>query len=81
MTKQKYKERLRKVPDFYSDFVIGMLAAFEQDDAEITKKMIEFMENNPDAHTDDIIGYHIDILGLTGTEMEIVDDDELDEEE
>ncbi len=65
---------LKKVPDTYPDFVSGMLAFLEDDGKEITEKIIKFMQENPDAKTDDVISYHIEIAGLT--EVEIVDDDE-----
>lgn len=72
---------LKKVPDSYPDFVSSLMTFLEDDGEEITKKIIKFMQENPDAKTDDIGAYHIELLGLTGKEMEIVDDDELDEEE
>ncbi len=77
--KKKLEKLLKNVPDSYPDFVTGLMAFLEDEDDEHTEKIIKFMQENPDAKTDDIGLYHIELNGYP--EVEIVDDDELDEEE
>ena len=69
------KQILKKVPDAYPDFVNGMMALLE-DEEEITEKIIRYIKNNPNATTSEILEYH---TSIDPTELEIVDDDELDE--
>ncbi len=71
------KKLLKEVPDAYPDFVNGMIAFLEGEE-EITEKIIKYMQEHPDATTSEILEYH---TSIDPTELEIVDDDELDEEE
>lgn len=70
-------ELLRKVPDTYYDFVLGEKVDLEEEGEEITKKMIKFMQENPNADTSEILAYHTTLV--PAQEIIFVDDDELDE--
>lgn len=77
-SKKLLKKLLKNVPDTYSDFEMGIEFDCEEDD-EIANKMIEYMQNNPEATSSDILEYLISIEDLP--EIEFVDDDELEDDE
>lgn len=51
------KKALQSVPDAYDDFVGGMMD-FLKDDEERAEEVIEYIKNNPDAQTDDVIDFY-----------------------
>lgn len=53
---------LDTVPDKYEDFVRGMCAILKNDE-ENRQKVIDYIKNNPDKKSDDIIEY-LDELGI-----------------
>lgn len=53
---------LENVPDKYDDFVKGMCSILKNDD-ENRQKVIEYINGNPDAKSDDVIEY-LDELGI-----------------
>ena len=53
---------LENVPDKYDDFVKGMCSILKNDD-ENRQKVIEYINGNQDAKSDDIIEY-LDELGI-----------------
>lgn len=55
-------EVLKSVPDYYDDFVSGMLSLLK-DDEENRKKVIEFIKEDSTRRTDDVIEY-LDELGI-----------------
>ncbi|MCR5542398.1 MAG: hypothetical protein K6F71_16450 [Ruminococcus sp.] len=69
------EELLKKVPDSYPDFVLGMKSFLEDDGIEITEKMIKFMQDNPNATTSEIGEYHTSITDYP--DIEFFDDSEL----
>ena len=70
-------ELLRKVPDSYPDFVLGSKVFLEEDGEEVTKEVINFMQENPNATTSEIIAFHRTLV--PEDDIIFVDDDELDE--
>lgn len=57
------KELLNSVSDSYDDFVGGMLTYLKNDE-ENREKMIEYIKNNPDKKTDDILEYMDELWGI-----------------
>lgn len=55
-------EVLKSVPDYYDDFVAGMLSLLK-DDEENRKKVIEFIKEDSARRTSDVIEY-LDELGI-----------------
>ena len=56
MDKEKLKERLKKVPDQYPDFVTGIISFIKQ--YPMTENdILKYLEDNPYATTDDIIEF------------------------
>jgi len=62
---------LKAVPDSYPDFVNGM-TAFLEGEKELTKKMIKYMQEHPDATSSEVLEYHTSIDDAP--DIEIVDD-------
>lgn len=58
---EELKKALRNVPDSYEDFVRGSFASVK-DDEESQKKLLEYLRENPEAQTDDVIDYIFDEL-------------------
>ena len=52
----RIKELLKNVPRSYQDFVAGVWGEIE-DNEEHQKKLIEYLENNPDAQSDEVLDY------------------------
>lgn len=53
---------LDTVSDKYEDFIIGMCATLKNDE-ENRQKVIDYIKDNPDKKSDDIIDY-LDELGI-----------------
>lgn len=53
------KDALRNVPDSYEDFVKGSFASVKGNE-EHQKKLLQYLKDNPDAQTDDVIDYIYD---------------------
>ena len=58
---QRLMESLTSVTDSYSDFVGGIMNLLEWDD-EQAEKMIQFINDNPEAKTDDCIEFLDDYI-------------------
>ena len=54
---------LNGVSDSYADFV-GAMMTYLKDDEENREKVIEYIKNNPDKKTDDILEYMDELWGL-----------------
>lgn len=63
-TNERLKELLTRVPDTYWDFEFSMLHFPEK--YGYTDQLIEYMEQHPDARTDDIIEFAEDIEDALG---------------
>ncbi len=57
------KKLLESVPDSYDDFVGGMLV-YLKDDEENRNKVVEYIKNNPEKKTDDILEYMDELWGI-----------------
>lgn len=57
------KELLNSVSDSYDDFV-GAMMTYLKDDEENREKVIEYIKNNPDKKTDDILEYMDELWGI-----------------
>lgn len=54
---------LKNVPDSYSDFISGVRSAIKSE--EDKQKVIQYIHENPDAQTDDVIEYlSVELLHL-----------------
>lgn len=53
------KDALRNVPDSYEDFVKGSFASVKGNEGH-QKKLLQYLKDNPDAQTDDVIDYIYD---------------------
>ena len=53
---EELKNALESVPDCYDDFVKGTIIIIKKR-KELAEKVIEFIKENPDAKTDDVIEY------------------------
>ncbi len=53
---EKLKKVLRSMPDYYYDFELGILWLLEDND-EAMADTIDYIKNNPDANTGDVIEY------------------------
>lgn len=56
---KELKSLLEGVSDSYGDFVSGSLASVKGNE-ERQKKLIQYIKDNPDAKTDDVIDYIFD---------------------
>ena len=54
------REVLEKVPDAYEDFVDGMCSEFH-DDPEGQENLINWIKQNPDASTEQVLAHVFDI--------------------
>ena len=52
---ERLRELLMKMPDSYEDAVHGTMAAARKD--KCAKELIDFLENNPQATTSDLLEY------------------------
>ena len=55
---ERLRELLMKMPDSYEDAVHGTMAAARKD--KCAKELIDFLENNPQATTSDLLAYITD---------------------
>lgn len=56
---KELKSALEGITDSYSDFVSGSLASVRGNE-EYQKKLFQYIKENPDAKTDDVIDYIFD---------------------
>ena len=66
---EELENALKSVPDCYDDFLYGM-KAFLKDDEENAEKIIEFIKEDPNRKTDDVIEYHDILIGISEDEMQ-----------
>jgi len=59
---EKLKSNLKSVSDYYDDFYLGIIDRCESN-AELTEHILNFMEDNPDANTSEIL---IDMMYFIG---------------
>jgi len=59
MTTKQLKERLRAVPDSYSDFVEGVPSVLKTCPG-LEEKLVRYLDENPEATTDDITDFIYD---------------------
>jgi hypothetical protein len=71
MENANLKNLLLQVSDCYDDFVKGCL--FLAKDYGVENSLINWLENNPEARTDEIIEKIDDLAGVEPTPLEIVD--------
>lgn len=55
------KEALKNVPDSYDDFV-NCYAKDLKGNEDAQKKLLDYLQKNPDAQTDDVMEYVDDVL-------------------
>ncbi len=53
---EELKKMLRSMPDYYYDFELGVLWLLE-DNHEAIADTIDYIKNNPDANTGDVLKY------------------------
>lgn len=58
---EKLKEALSKVADCYDDFIRGSLAQVNGSEKK-QEKLLQYLNDNPDAKTDDVIDYIFDAI-------------------
>lgn len=58
---QKLREALANIPDAYSDFKESVYKDLRDSDENI-QKLLDFIKENPDAQTDDVLEYVDDVL-------------------
>lgn len=54
---RNFRDILRKVPRSYSDFVISLDEDLKPDEKKL---VIDFIKKNPEARSDDVLGYVTD---------------------
>lgn len=57
------KKRLEAVSDTYEDFVGGILAIARKDES-FPGRICEFIDNNPDAKSSDIVVFSVELDGI-----------------
>ena len=57
------RELLKSVPDSYDDFVQGTASMLKKSESA-QEKMIQYLKENPDSQTDDVLDYLDELLGL-----------------
>ena len=77
-SKKLLKKLLKNVPDTYPDFELDVETDCEEND-KISNQMIEYMQNNPNATSSDVLEHLTSLEDLP--EIQFVDDEELDEDE
>ena len=58
---EQVKKALQNVPDSYDDFVNFYFKNLRGNE-EKQKKLLDYLKNNPDAQTDDVMEYADDVL-------------------
>lgn len=58
---QNLREALENIPDAYSDFTESVYKDLRDSDENI-QKLLDFIKDNPDAQTDDVLEYVDDVL-------------------
>lgn len=60
---KELEDVLRSVPDCYDDFVVAM-KVYLKDDPENMKKIIEYIKNDSEKRTDDVLEYLDELWGI-----------------
>lgn len=60
---KELEDVLKSVPDCYDDFVVAM-KAYLKDDPENMKKIIEYIKNDSEKRTDDVLEYLDELWGI-----------------
>ncbi len=70
---KKLDQLLRKVPEAYDDFVLGM-KLYVRNDEEAKAKLIAFLEVHPEASTDEVDDHAWEIGDQSSDDCEYEDD-------